>query len=321
MSDDENEIETKPHYFSFLNSTDECRSRTTSILNEQTIDYNVSPSVIVSPTINENVETPNDTSPLFSLRQVYKNLIIVSIAFTLLFTAYSDIIAIQSSLNAKGNVGVNSLIVLNVFALVSVTNKTTCCYPLKIFQISSLFLTGIATDVFGLKWTLVIAVIVYMVYIIANVKPEPYIMYTGSFDFLHNRKLFDCFHFLAAALVGLSSAPLWTAQAHYLGCLARDYAKHKNKKADIIVSLFFGIFFACFGTSGVWGNLISYFILNQRNNPQVNNCGVYFDPLAQTSTNSEPDVTSLTVIGDFHMNIHLPIVKYRDIYFAEYLLV
>ena len=241
--------------------TDECRSRTTSILNEQTIDYDVSPSVVVSPIISDDLETTNANIPLFSLRQVYKNLIIMCLAFTVLFTAYSNILSLQSSLNTKGNVGVNSLIVLNVFALVS-----------------SLFLTGISTDIFGLKWTMFIGNIIYMLYILANIKPEPYIMY------------------IAAALVGLSSAALWTAQGHYIGCLARDYAYHKNKRADNMVSLFFGIFFACFGTSGIWGNLISYFVLNQRNNPQVNNCGVYFDPLAKSEQASAPDVPDITVI-------------------------
>lgn len=248
--------------------TDECRSRTTSILNEQTIDYDVSPSVVVSPIISDDLETTNANIPLFSLRQVYKNLIIMCLAFTVLFTAYSNILSLQSSLNTKGNVGVNSLIVLNVFALVS-----------------SLFLTGISTDIFGLKWTMLIGKLIYMIYIIANIKPEPYIMY------------------IAAALVGLVAPPLWTAQAHYTGCLARDYAHHKNKRADNMVSLFFGIFFAFFGTSGIWGNLISYYILNQQNNPQVNNCGVYFNPLAKVGTESTPDVTNLTVNAYFHRNV------------------
>ena len=122
--------------------TDECRSRTTSIINEQTIDYDVSPSVVVSPIINDDLETTNANIPLFSLRQVYKNLIIMCLAFTVLFTAYSNILSLQSSLNTKGNVGVNSLIVLNVFALVS-----------------SLFLTGISTDIFGLKWTMLLEIL------------------------------------------------------------------------------------------------------------------------------------------------------------------
>lgn len=111
---------------------------------------------------------------------------------------------------------------------------------------------------------------------------------------------------------------MWTAQAHYIGCLARDYARHKNKKSDVTVSLFFGIFFASFGTSGIWGNLISYFVLNQRNNPQVNNCGVYFDPLAQNSASSAPDVTDLTVItsGVLNMNANF-LLMIKEIYIVR----
>lgn len=69
------------------------------------------------------------------------------------------------------------------------------------------------------------------------------------------------------------------------------------------------MFFTVFGTSGIWGNLISYFILNQNNSPQVNNCGVYFNPLAKTETDSAPDVSNLTVIPtdgfDFFGYYHL----------------
>lgn len=125
MTDIENDVETVARKWSLLNSTDECRSRTTSVLNEQTIDYDISPSVIVPPTVNE---TMNEKAPLFSIRHVYKNLIIMCIAFTILFTAYSNILSLQSSLNTKGNVGVNSLIVLNGFALVSLTRKKTTFY-------------------------------------------------------------------------------------------------------------------------------------------------------------------------------------------------
>lgn len=118
MTNIENAAEIIPAKLSFMSSTGDCRSRTTSIINDQAVDCNASLSVVVPPIIHEAVGT-NEDPPLFSLRKVYKNLIIISIAFTLLFTAYGNIISMQSSLNAEGNVGVNSLIVLNVFILVS----------------------------------------------------------------------------------------------------------------------------------------------------------------------------------------------------------
>jgi hypothetical protein len=88
---------------------------------------------------------------------------------------------------------------------------------------------------------------------------------------------------------------LWTCQATYIRCIAGYYAHNKQKKVADIVSLFFGIFFAIYGTSTIWGNLISYFILNQSNNPEKFNCGVYFNPLSKNETDKAPNVSNLTV--------------------------
>jgi len=52
-----------------------------------------------------------------------------------------------------------------------------------------------------------------------------------------------------AAFVGLASAPLWTSQATYISRIACYHAHHKKTKVEVIVSLFFGIFFAVFGTT------------------------------------------------------------------------
>jgi MFS family permease len=103
------------------------------------------------------------------------------------------------------------------------------------------------------------------------------------------------FCLLGAALVGLAAAPLWTAKATYLNQIARYHSQHKNQTHEISVSLFFGIFFSFFGTNTIWGNLISYFVLNQYSNPQISNCGVYFDPQSAVPTNTTQDVNDTTV--------------------------
>lgn len=66
--------------------------------------------------------TPNDIIPPFSIRKIYKNLLLLSLAFVLLFTAYNGMVTLQSSLNAKNNVGVNSLIITYTFLIVSSFN-------------------------------------------------------------------------------------------------------------------------------------------------------------------------------------------------------
>jgi hypothetical protein len=93
-----------------MSITSENQSRTASI------------SSVISTVINETNQNDEDAVPLFSNQKIYKNLVIISLAFLLMFTAYAGIIALQSSLNTKGNVGVNSLIIINVFILVSISN-------------------------------------------------------------------------------------------------------------------------------------------------------------------------------------------------------
>ncbi|CAF1638201.1 unnamed protein product, partial [Adineta steineri] len=197
----------------------------------------------------------NNTIPIFSIRKIYKNLIVLSISFVLLFTAYSGMSTLQSSLNTKNNVGVNSLIIT---------------YSFLIF--SSIVFIGICMDLFGLKFTMIIATIGYIFYIAANIKPLPVLMY------------------ISAALVGLSAAPLWTASATYLNQIARYHSQHKNQTYNISVSLFFGIFFALTGTSSIWGNLISYFVLHQSSVAQKINCGIHFNPTLASPTNTTQNV-------------------------------
>ena len=105
--------------------------------------------------------------------------------------------------------------------------------------------------------------------------------------------------FVGAALVGLAAAPLWTAKATYLNHIARYHSQHKKQTHGISVSLFFGIFFAIFGTHKIWGNLISYFVLNQSSNPQIFNCGIDFDPQLASPINTTQDVNDTTVNTPF----------------------
>ncbi len=109
-------------------------------------------------------------------------------------------------------------------------------------------------------------------------------------NWLKSKKCFFFFLLLAAALIGLASAPFWTAQATYISRIARYHAHHKQKNVENTISLFFGIFFAAFSTSTIWGNLITYFVLNQANTPQRYNCGIHFSPLAPEKMEEVSDI-------------------------------
>jgi hypothetical protein len=117
----ETDVEIIPKKVSFTSSTSDNRSRTTSFIENLAVDYNTSILFVIPPIINETDENDDDI-PLFPNRKIYKNLIILSLAFVFMYTAYGGILVLQSSLNIKDNVGVNSLIVLNSLILVSPSN-------------------------------------------------------------------------------------------------------------------------------------------------------------------------------------------------------
>ena len=95
--------------------------------------------------------------------RTYKNLFVLCMAFLLQFTAFGAIGNLQSSLNTEANVGVNSLSII---------------YACLIF--SSIFLPHPLITVLGIKWTLVLSQIPYLLYVAANYYPKAYLMYPGK---------------------------------------------------------------------------------------------------------------------------------------------
>ncbi|CAF0739698.1 unnamed protein product [Rotaria sordida] len=205
----------------------------------------------IDQTIIDN-DITDEITPTKKLRfRTYKNLIVLCVAFLLQFTAFSAIGNLQSSLNTEANVGVNSLSIIYAFLI-----------------FSAIFLPHPLIALLGLKWTLVLCQIPYLLYVAANYYPKAYLMYP------------------AAALVGLGAAPLWTSKCSYLTDTGAIYAERKHIHKDVVVNRFFGIFFMFFQSSQVWGNLISYLVLKpiekQSNETlynqieKYNKCGVDF---------------------------------------------
>ncbi len=93
---------------------------------------------------NDDVVTNDEsTSPEKQQRldfRTYKNLLVLSVAFLLQFTAFNCMQNLQSSLNTEANIGVNSSSIIYVFLI-----------------ISSIFLPHPLISIFGLKWTLAIS--------------------------------------------------------------------------------------------------------------------------------------------------------------------
>lgn len=88
--------------------------------------------------------------------------------------------------------------------------------------------------------------------------------------------------------------------------------------------MFFGIFFAIFSTSGIWGNLFSYAIINESNHTRNASCGVYFSPSSKGESDESGNVSNLTVsrsilssIDSFINFNYCSVIFYVD-YFVEW---
>ncbi|XP_013413313.1 protein unc-93 homolog A [Lingula anatina] len=165
----------------------------------------------------------------FSKKRIIKNLIIVSFAFMFLFTAFQALGALQSSLNKEEGLGVYGLAIIYGALIVS-----------------CLFLPTPLIALLGCKWTIVVSMCCYVLYIVAN-----FYAIWGTIA-------------PSSVILGFGAAPLWSAKCTYLTETAIHYGKLTGESKDAAVNKFFGIFFAFFQTSSVWGNLISSLVFSQK---------------------------------------------------------
>lgn len=88
---------------------------------------------------------------------VYKNLLVVGLAWVFFFTAYQSIANLQSSLNSDGGLGTASL---------------STIYVSLIF--SCIFLPTVMIKKLDVKWTIIVSQFAYILYIASNVYPRYY---------------------------------------------------------------------------------------------------------------------------------------------------
>ena len=113
-------------------------------------------------------------------RRIYKNLILISLAFLLLFTAFGTTSSLQSSINEVDGLGTWSQAVL-YGAL------TLSC-----------ILSSIMIEKMTVKWAMVVGVFSYSTYIGSQFYPEFYTLLP------------------TAVVLGLGAAPMWSAKCTYL---------------------------------------------------------------------------------------------------------
>ncbi|UJR26005.1 hypothetical protein I4U23_007351 [Adineta vaga] len=214
-----------------------------------------------APENSKEIDKDNGSSPPKKWK-IWKNLFVICLAWILLFTAFQGIANLQSSLNVEGDVGMNSMAIIYAFLI-----------------FSSALLPHPMMSVFGMKWTIVICQFGYLAFIAANLYAVPALMYPAS------------------VLLGLAGAPLWTSQGAYVTQIGMLNAESKGKQSATGVTQFFGIFFACFQTSQIWGNLISYLVLRPTPKPTLDN-GESTDSLVQKSYSNDSTNAS-TIVNEY----------------------
>ncbi|KAH1009694.1 hypothetical protein HUJ04_002014 [Dendroctonus ponderosae] len=179
----------------------------------------------------QRVNSDENDSPIqFSPKEqwrIWKNVLVVGFAFMLQFTAFWGASNLQSSVNAEASLG--------TFTLAAIYGSLI---------LSNIFLPVIVIRWLGVKWTICLAFLVYVPFIMAQFYPRFYTMIP------------------AGLAVGFGGGPLWCAKCTYLTILSEAYAKVTGVGADITVTRFFGVFFLFYQFSQVWGNLISSAVLS-----------------------------------------------------------
>ncbi|KAM7135076.1 protein unc-93 homolog A [Molossus nigricans] len=186
-----------------------------------------------------------------------RNVLVVSLGFLLLFTAYGGLQSLQSSLYREEGLGVTVLSTLYGAVL-----------------LSSMLLPPLLIRLLGCKWTIAVSMSCYVTFSLGNFYASWYTLIPTSI------------------LLGLGAAPLWSAHCTYLTLVGNSDAEKAGKAGKDVVNQYFGLFFLIFQSSGVWGNLISSLVLGQTptQDPipeeQLLSCGASDCLMATAPTNS-----------------------------------
>ena len=151
-----------------------------------------------------------------SEKQILKNILFLSCLFHILFTSYTGLANLQSSLHLEDGMGVITQSVL--YATMT---------------LSCLVVPKLAIGYLGHKWTVIVSMIGYILWMAANGYAVWVTMVIGSI------------------LVGLCAAPLWTASKSYLSVVARKYAELRGESSSVVNARFFGIFYAIYKLSKI----------------------------------------------------------------------
>ncbi|KYN36192.1 UNC93-like protein [Trachymyrmex septentrionalis] len=159
--------------------------------------------------------------------RIMKNILVISCAFMVNFTAFMGASNLQSSVNADQSLGTFTL---------------SAIYGSLLF--SNILLPALIISWLGCKWTMSVSILAYMPFIASQFYPKFYTMIPAGLS------------------VGLGGGPLWCAKCTYLTVVAEAYSTVSDIAVDVLVTRFFGLFFMFYQMAQVWGNLISSAVLS-----------------------------------------------------------
>ncbi|CAI2348019.1 unnamed protein product [Caenorhabditis sp. 36 PRJEB53466] len=156
-------------------------------------------------------------------RKIMSNLWILSVAFLFLFTAFNGLQNLQTSVN--GDLGSDSLVALYLS-----------------LAISSLFVPSFMINRVGCKLTFIVAIFVYFLYIVINLRPT----YSSMIP--------------ASIFCGIAASCIWGAKCAYITEMGIRYATLNFESQSTVIVRFFGYFFMIVHCGQVIGNVVSSYI-------------------------------------------------------------
>ncbi|XP_052818488.1 protein unc-93 homolog A-like [Mya arenaria] len=177
----------------------------------------------------------------------YRNLVVLSFAFTCNFTAFNSFSNVQSSINKEDGLGTTGLSLIYVVMI-----------------LANLFLSPVILSKFSYKWIMVFSILTYAVFMATGFYTAWATVVPGSF------------------IIGFGASLLWPSQQSYLTNLARDYGTVKNM--DHVIRQFTGIFYAFLYSSQIWGNLVASIVFRKESGNLTADfevCGAQFCPFDQ----------------------------------------
>lgn len=205
----------------------------------------------------QHQQHPQNTTNKFSSRKTWKNLIICTIAFTLTMSGYLVLQSIQSSLYRQQGLGTTGLSVRYLF-----------------YALGSLMLAPLMMKVLTHKWTIVIGMAVYVIWIIG--------IAMGTWTSI----------IISSVFHGTFSAGLFAGECAYVTELARVHSETTGEIAEKTRMLFFSVIGLFLPVSYLISDVMLIFILKDNSDTQGN----------QTAINPEENVEMLCGVYDCPMN-------------------